>query len=392
MPTRSLIAVAAASYLVVSATAVDDTWSLAPLGNCSAASVCYQGPVNALNLVKKIDPRVCQYTLLRPGNCSLYAFPALKGAQPFLPEVTTYTPSPGPHLWFRLWNPLRQRCGEVDAADRMPASIFAPGNKLALAAYIVATNAGWGTESGRCADLVKPVQDAGKNAGVAPYSQYAGFLRTVSWSFGSAQAKICKARCNCSLEGAFAATKCYDVPDQPLQGKFCSLCGPTFNRLVRVTLYVQPSPPPPPPAPTPPGGKTIVELAVATPDLSTLVTALTAAGLVGTLNGVGPFTVFAPTNEAFAALPAGTVANLLKPENKAQLVDILTYHVVSGSVLAKDLSDGEMIATVEGKSVEARVSGNDIFINSARVMTADIAATNGVVHVIDRVLLPPASN
>jgi len=146
------------------------------------------------------------------------------------------------------------------------------------------------------------------------------------------------------------------------------------------------------PAPTPPGGKTIVELAVATPDLSTLVTALTAAGLVGTLNGVGPFTVFAPTNEAFAALPAGTVANLLKPENKAQLVDILTYHVVSGSVLAKDLSDGEMIATVEGKSVEARVSGNDIFINSARVMTADIAATNGVVHVIDRVLLPPASN
>ena len=146
------------------------------------------------------------------------------------------------------------------------------------------------------------------------------------------------------------------------------------------------------PAPTPPGGKTIVELAVATPDLSTLVTALTAAGLVGTLNGVGPFTVFAPTNEAFAALPAGTVANLLKPENKAQLVDILTYHVVSGNVLAKDLSDGEMIATVEGKSVEARVSGNDIFINSARVMTADIAATNGVVHVIDRVLLPPASN
>ena len=106
----------------------------------------------------------------------------------------------------------------------------------------------------------------------------------------------------------------------------------------------------PGPAPAP-GGKTIVDLAVATPDLSTLVAALTAGDLVKTLSGQGPFTVFAPTNEAFAALPAGVVPNLLKPENKAQLDDVLTYHVVAGAVRAEDLKDGEQITTVEGKRV-----------------------------------------
>merc|ERR1712028_141024 len=119
-------------------------------------------------------------------------------------------------------------------------------------------------------------------------------------------------------------------------------------------------------------GKSIVDLAVATPDLSTLVTALKAAGLVDTLSGKGPFTVFAPTNEAFAALPAGTLANLLKPENKAQLVDLLTYHVVSGDVHAKDITDMEMIKTVEGKNVTARVTSGGILINSAKVVTADV--------------------
>merc|ERR1712166_1313835 len=134
--------------------------------------------------------------------------------------------------------------------------------------------------------------------------------------------------------------------------------------------------------------QTIVDLAVATPDLSTLVAALKAGGLVDTLSSKGPFTVFAPTNEAFAALPAGTLANLLKPENKAQLVDLLTYHVVSGDVHAKDITDMEMIKTVEGKNVTARVTSGGILINSAKVVTADVDASNGVIHIIDAVPMP----
>jgi uncharacterized surface protein with fasciclin (FAS1) repeats len=138
-------------------------------------------------------------------------------------------------------------------------------------------------------------------------------------------------------------------------------------------------------------GKTIVDLAVATPDLSTLVTALKAGGLVDTLSGPGPFTVFAPTNEAFAALPSSTLTNLLKPANKAQLVGVLTYHVVAGAVHAAAILDDEKLKTVEGASVTARVSGSDVFINSAKVTTADVDASNGVVHIIDGVLLPPPS-
>merc|ERR1719171_859413 len=136
----------------------------------------------------------------------------------------------------------------------------------------------------------------------------------------------------------------------------------------------------------------IVELASATPDLSTLVTAVKAGGLVDTLSGTGPFTVFAPTNEAFAKLPKATLDFLLKPENKAKLVDILTYHVASGSVHAADLKSGEKITTVEGKQVEARIfdHGKYVYINNARVTTADVDASNGVVHIIDSVLIPPA--
>jgi len=137
-----------------------------------------------------------------------------------------------------------------------------------------------------------------------------------------------------------------------------------------------------------PAGKSIVDLAVADPDLSTLVMALKAADLVNTLSGAGPFTVFAPTNEAFAALPKGVLANLLKPKNKAQLVDLLTYHVASGEVHKKDLMDMQMLTTVEGKNVTVRVDGNDILINSAKVTTADDDASNGVVHIIDAVLMP----
>ena len=137
-----------------------------------------------------------------------------------------------------------------------------------------------------------------------------------------------------------------------------------------------------------PGGKTIVDLAVATPDLSTLVTALKAGGLVGTLSGQGPFTVFAPTNEAFTALPNGVLASLLKPEHKKKLDDVLTYHVVAGTVRAEDLKDGEKLKTLEGKELTVRLSGKDVLINSAKVTTADVNASNGVVHIIDEVLIP----
>merc|ERR1712195_65838 len=139
-------------------------------------------------------------------------------------------------------------------------------------------------------------------------------------------------------------------------------------------------------------GKTIVDLAVATPDLSTLVTALKAGGLVDTLSGKGPFTVFAPTNEAFAKLPAATLAQLLEPANVKELDAVLEYHVVAGvAAFSKDLTDGETIKTVEGQNVTASIyMGNRVFINNGLVTTADVAASNGVIHIIDTVLSMPA--
>lgn len=148
--------------------------------------------------------------------------------------------------------------------------------------------------------------------------------------------------------------------------------------------------------------KTIVENASALPDLSTLVAAVKAAGLVDTLNGAGPFTVFAPTNSAFSALPAGTVDTLLKPENKAQLTGVLTYHVVSGKVMAADLirqikagGGKAMLTTVQGAQLTASLAGDKVIVTdaaggSATVNTADVKQSNGVVHVIDKVLLPSA--
>lgn len=137
----------------------------------------------------------------------------------------------------------------------------------------------------------------------------------------------------------------------------------------------------------------IVSLAVATPDLSTLVSAVTAADLVDTLNGSGPFTVFAPTNAAFAALPAGTLDSLLLPENKATLSGILTYHVVAGKVMSSDLSNGQVIATVNGEKLTVEIADGKVMLVDAKggkstVATADVDASNGVVHVIDAVLLP----
>lgn len=134
----------------------------------------------------------------------------------------------------------------------------------------------------------------------------------------------------------------------------------------------------------------IVALASSQDNLSTLVTAVQAAGLVETLQGDGPFTVFAPTNAAFEALPAGTLETLLKPENKEQLAAVLTYHVVSGEVMSSDLSDGMTAATVEGSDVEISIDGQTVMVEGATVVAADVDASNGVVHVIDQVILPPS--
>ena len=135
--------------------------------------------------------------------------------------------------------------------------------------------------------------------------------------------------------------------------------------------------------------KNIVELAVGTESLSTLVTAVKAAGLVETLAGEGPFTVFAPTNDAFAALPAGVLEDLLKPENKQSLIAVLTYHVVGAKVMSTDLSDGQTAATVQGEEIEVNLQ-DGVKISGAKVTMADIEASNGVVHVIDQVILPPS--
>ncbi|WP_299703614.1 fasciclin domain-containing protein [uncultured Pontibacter sp.] len=138
------------------------------------------------------------------------------------------------------------------------------------------------------------------------------------------------------------------------------------------------------------GSKDIVALASETPSLSTLVQALQAADLVGALQGAGPYTVFAPTNEAFAALPAGTLENLLKPENKQQLVNILTYHVVEGNVKSTDLTNNMSAKTLNGAELKVMLDGSSVMINEANVSTADVEASNGVVHIIDKVMLPPS--
>lgn len=137
---------------------------------------------------------------------------------------------------------------------------------------------------------------------------------------------------------------------------------------------------------------TIVEVAAGNEDFSTLVAAVKAAGLVETLQGEGPFTVFAPTNEAFAKLPAGTVEELLKPENKDMLISVLTYHVVAGKVKAGDVVKLKSAKTVQGQNVDIRVTDqNRVIINNALVLSADIEAANGVIHVIDTVILPETS-
>ena len=132
----------------------------------------------------------------------------------------------------------------------------------------------------------------------------------------------------------------------------------------------------------------IVDTAVRAGQFNTLAAALKAAGLVDTLKGPGPFTVFAPTDAAFAALPAGTVDNLLKPENHEKLVAILTYHVVPGRVAAAQVAGMESATTVQGGKLAIRASGGAVTVDGAHVVSADVAASNGVIHVIDKVLMP----
>ena len=134
--------------------------------------------------------------------------------------------------------------------------------------------------------------------------------------------------------------------------------------------------------------KDIVDTAVAAGSFKTLAAALKAAGLVDTLKGNGPFTVFAPTDEAFAKLPAGTVENLLKPENKEKLKAVLTYHVVPGKVTAADAVKVKSAKTVQGSEAKVTVNGSKVMIDNANVVKTDIMATNGVIHVIDTVIMP----
>jgi uncharacterized surface protein with fasciclin (FAS1) repeats len=134
----------------------------------------------------------------------------------------------------------------------------------------------------------------------------------------------------------------------------------------------------------------IVDLAAGNENLSTLVAAVKAGGLVDVLKSDGPFTVFAPTDDAFAALPAGTLESLLKPENKDKLVAILKYHVISGKVMSTDLKNGMEAGTVEGEKIKVTLNNKGAKINNANVVAADVKASNGVVHVIDQVILPPS--
>jgi uncharacterized surface protein with fasciclin (FAS1) repeats len=143
--------------------------------------------------------------------------------------------------------------------------------------------------------------------------------------------------------------------------------------------------------PAPAGPTTVVDVITGSEDHTTLAAAVGAAGLVGTLSGDGPFTVFAPTDDAFAALPEGTVEALLQ-DPEGELTQILLYHVVGASAMSSGLGDGQMIVTLQGETVEVRIDGGNVYINGAMVTVADIETDNGVVHVIDAVLLPPSTS
>jgi len=136
----------------------------------------------------------------------------------------------------------------------------------------------------------------------------------------------------------------------------------------------------------------IVDTAISAGSFNTLVAAVQAAELVEALKAAGPYTVFAPTDEAFAALPAGTVENLLKPENQAQLQAVLLYHVVSGKIMAADIGSGAQPSTLQGATIDVVGSASGVTVNGANVVSADVVTSNGVIHIIDAVILPPPSS
>ncbi len=167
-------------------------------------------------------------------------------------------------------------------------------------------------------------------------------------------------------------------------------CAPAATPTEAPVAEPEPTAAPEPTAMPEPEPMDIVDTAVADGRFQTLVAAVTAAGLVDTLKGEGPFTVFAPTDDAFAKLPEGTVESLLLPENKQALTDILLYHVISGKVMAADVVNLESATTVLGKDVAIKVDMGNVYINDAQVIITDIETSNGVIHVIDSVILPPA--
>ena len=140
-----------------------------------------------------------------------------------------------------------------------------------------------------------------------------------------------------------------------------------------------------------PAKQDIVDTAISAGSFNTLVAAVQAAELAEALKGTGPFTVFAPTDEAFAALPEGTVESLLKPENQDQLQAVLLYHVVSGKIMAADIGSGAQPATLQGATIDVVGSASGVTVNGANVVSADVVTSNGVIHVIDAVILPPPS-
>jgi transforming growth factor-beta-induced protein len=169
-----------------------------------------------------------------------------------------------------------------------------------------------------------------------------------------------------------------------------SACAPAATPAPQPTAMPAPTTAPEPTAEPVEAPGTIVDIAIADDRFTTLVTAVVTAELAETLSGEGPFTVFAPTNDAFAALPEGTVEELLLPENKQLLTDILLYHVVAGKVMAADVVGLESATTVLGADVTIKVDMGNVYINDAKVIITDIEASNGVIHVIDAVILPPA--
>lgn len=134
--------------------------------------------------------------------------------------------------------------------------------------------------------------------------------------------------------------------------------------------------------------KSVVDIAAKSPDHKTLVAAVTAADLIETLSGQGPFTIFAPSDDAFAKLPMGAVKDLLKAENKEQLASLLTNHVVAGNVISSDLRDGQMIPTLGGGKLKVSIENGEVLIDGSKVSTPDLAGSNGVIHVVDSVILP----